>query len=179
MEKEKKEVKKEIREEEKKVEERLEDCEKRRKELEEYAKRLKASFENYKREVAQEKQKIIRNANEYLVGKLVSVLDDFDRALGFKDDCEAFREGIEKIFKKLLRILENEGLGVVDPSGGKFDPFEHEAFEKVEREDVEEYTVLEVVEKGYKFHGKVIKPAKVKVAIKPREKPPKEGGDEG
>lgn len=57
---------------------------------------------------------------------------------------------------------------MIDPEGGKFDPFEHEAFEKVETEEHEEYSVLEVVEKGYRFHKKVIKPAKVKVAVRPK-----------
>ena len=146
--------------------EKIEKLEKRCKELEEYAKRLKARFENYKMEVAQEKQMIIKNANEYLVGRLIPILDDLDRALKSAQPTKSFVEGIEKIYKKLIKTLEKEGLTVLEPEG-KFDPFEHEAFEKVETSEHEEYEILEVLEKGYKYHGKVLKPAKVKVAVKP------------
>ena len=149
-------------------EKKIEEMEKRIKELEDYAKRLKAQYENYKKEAAEEKQKIIKNANEYLVSKIIPVLDDFERALKSVDEENAFVEGMRKIHKKLVSILESEGLSVIDPEGGKFDPFEHEAFEKVETEEHEEYSVLEVIEKGYRFHRKVIKPAKVKVAVKPK-----------
>ncbi len=152
----------------KEFEKRIEDLENRVKELEDYAKRVKAQYENYKREAAEEKQRIMKNANEYLISKIIPILDDFERALRSADERNPFVEGVEKIYKKLVSTLENEGLSVIDPSGGKFDPFEHEAFEKVETDEHEEYSVLEVVEKGYKFHSKVIKPAKVKVAIRPK-----------
>lgn len=101
--------------------------------------------------------------------KLIPVLDDFERALNQGEKRDAFYEGVKMIYKKLLNVLEKEGLTKIHV-GEKFDPFEHEAVERVETEDVEEYTVLEVVESGYKFHGKVLKPAKVKVAVKPRKK---------
>jgi len=146
-----------------------EELERRCRELEEYAKRLKARFENYKREVAQEKQMIIKNANEYLINKLIPILDDFERALKNAQPSESFIEGVGSIYRKLVKVLENEGLSIIEPDG-KFDPFEHEAFEKVETENHEEYSVLEVVEKGYKYHGKVVKPAKVKVAVRPSRK---------
>ena len=139
------------------------------KELEEYAKRLKAEYENYREEVAREKRELIKNANEYLILKLIPVLDDFERALNQGEKRDAFYEGVKMIYKKLLNVLEKEGLTKIHV-GEKFDPFEHEAVERVETEDVEEYTVLEVVESGYKFHGKVLKPAKVKAAVKPRKK---------
>ncbi|MCD6449899.1 MAG: nucleotide exchange factor GrpE [Thermotogaceae bacterium] len=148
---------------------------KRNKELEDYAKRQKAAFENYKREVIEEKKRIIKNANEYLVDKITQVLDDFDRAFKMKENSEGFIEGMKKIYKKLVNILENEGLSVINPEASMFNPFEHEAFEKVESDEHEEYSIVEVIEKGYKFHGKVLKPAKVKVAVKPAKK--EEGGD--
>ena len=138
-------------------------------ELEEYAKRLKAEYENYREEVAQEKRELIRNANEYLISKLIPILDDFERALNQGEHRKSFYEGVKLIYKKLLNTLEKEGLVKIQV-GKTFDPFEHEAVERVETDDVEEYTVLEVVENGYKFRGKVLKPAKVKVAVKPRKK---------
>ncbi|PLV58332.1 nucleotide exchange factor GrpE [Thermotoga sp. KOL6] len=144
------------------------ELEERCKELEEYAKRLKAEYENYREEVAREKRELIKNANEYLISKLIPILDDFERALNQGERGESFYEGIKLIYKKLLNVLEKEGLTKIQ-IGETFDPFEHEAVERVETEDVEEYTILEVVENGYKFHGKVLKPAKVKVAVKPRK----------
>ncbi|PLV56953.1 nucleotide exchange factor GrpE [Thermotoga sp. SG1] len=138
-------------------------------ELEEYAKRLKAEYENYREEVAREKRELIKNANEYLISKLIPILDDFERALNQKDHEKSFYDGVKLIYKKLLNTLEKEGLSKIQV-GETFDPFEHEAVERVETDDVEEYTILEVLESGYKFHGKVLKPAKVKVAVKPRKK---------
>ncbi|AJG39932.1 molecular chaperone GrpE [Thermotoga sp. RQ7] len=138
-------------------------------ELEEYAKRLKAEYENYREEVAREKRELIKNANEYLISRLIPILDDFERALNQKDHEESFYKGVKLIYKKLLNTLEKEGLSKIQV-GETFDPFEHEAVERVETDDVEEYTVLEVLESGYKFHGKVLKPAKVKVAVRPRKK---------
>lgn len=152
----------------KELEAKLEELEKRLKEMEEYAKRLKAEYENFREEVAREKQEIIKNASEYIVSKLIPILDDFERALKHAKNDETFVKGVEIIYKRLMNTLENEGLSRIE-IGEKFNPFEHEAVEKIETEDVEEYTILEKIENGYKFHGRVIKPAKVKVAIKPRK----------
>jgi len=103
-----------------------------------------------------------------IVKALIPILDDFKRAFKYYEsdkDLEKFKLGVEKIYEKLLKTLENEGLRIIDASG-KFDPFNHEAFEKEERDDVEEYTILEVIEDGYTFNGQVVKPTKVRVAIK-------------
>ena len=158
----------------------LEELEKKYKELEDYTKRLKAEFENYKNIVSKEKRDIMRNATEYIIEKLLPVLDDFERAfsnLNTEDEKSlmAFVEGVKLIYKKLWNILENEGLVKIKVEGLKFDPFEHEVVEKVESDEHEEFTILEEIEGGYKFHSKVLKPAKVKVAVKPNVG----GGDEG
>jgi len=150
-------------------------------ELENYARRLKAEFENYKQLVAKEKQQIIKSATEYMIEKLIPIVDDFERALKNLnlDDLNKlknFAKGVEMIYKSLIRLLENEGVKVIESNGKKFDPFEHEAVEKIETDEFDEYTVIEEIEKGYKIHSKVIKPAKVKVAIKPMKK--SEGGTE-
>lgn len=151
------------------VEAKLKELEERYRELEEYAKRLKAEYENYRDEVAKERREIIKNANEYLIAKLVPILEDFERALNQTDHSNtSFYEGVKLIYKKLINVLEKEGLVKISVRAGeKFNPFEHEAYERVETDSVEEYTILEVLEEGYKYHGKVLKPAKVKVAVKP------------
>jgi len=143
-------------------------------ELENYARKLKAEFENYKQLVVKEKQQIIKNATEYMIEKLIPIIDNFERALKNVDfeDLENLRnliKGVEMIYKSLIKLLENEGVKVIESNGRKFDPFEHEAVEKVETDEVDEYTVIEEIEKGYKIHSKVLKPAKVKVAVKPSQ----------
>lgn len=140
-------------------------------ELESYSKKLKAEFENYKQLVVKEKQQIIKNATEYMIEKLIPIVDNFERALknvNF-DDLESLKsliKGVEMIYKSLLKLLENEGVKIIESNGKKFDPFEHEAVEKIETDEVDEFTIIEEIEKGYKLHSKVLKPAKVKVAIK-------------
>ncbi|PHJ12617.1 molecular chaperone GrpE, partial [Fervidobacterium sp. SC_NGM5_G05] len=102
---------------------------------------------------------------------LIPIVDDFKRALNYYNqtqDLEEFYKGTQKIIEKFFKTLENEGLKPIDTSG-RFDPFLHEAVEREEREDVEEYTIIETIEEGYTYNGQVIKPAKVKVAIKPRK----------
>ena len=181
MEKKKVEVEKENRGEE------LEDLKKKYRELEDYAKRLKAEFENYKNIVSKEKRDIMKNATEYIIEKLIPILDDFDRAFSNLNpndvnSLKTFVDGVKLIYKKLWRILENEGLVKIKVEGLKFDPFEHEVVEKVESDEHEEFTILEEVEGGYKLHSKVLKPAKVKVAVKPNlsnKEEKKERVDEG
>ena len=177
--------------EEKKMKERelkeLEELRKKYKELEDYAKRLKAEFENYKSMVSKEKRDIMRNATEYIIEKLLPVLDDFERAFSNlnvddRNSLMAFVDGIRLIYRKLWNILENEGLVRIEAKGLKFDPFEHEVVEKVESSEHEEFTILEEVEGGYKLHSKVLKPAKVKVSVKPsipEKKEEKEEKEEG
>jgi len=165
----------------KEIENEYSELKERYNELENYARRLKAEFENYKQLVAKEKQQIIKSATEYMIEKLIPIVDDFERALKNLnlDDLNKlknFAKGVEMIYKSLIRLLENEGVKVIESNGKKFDPFEHEAVEKIETDEFDEYTVIEEIEKGYKIHSKVIKPAKVKVAIKPMKK--SEGGTE-
>ncbi|MEJ5229813.1 MAG: nucleotide exchange factor GrpE [Pseudothermotoga sp.] len=139
-------------------------------ELLRFTKELKAQFENYKKDALREKEQILKNANEYLLTKLIPVLDDMERA--FKDveqshSYKAFYKGVELIYKKLWKILNDEGFFKIEVKD-KFDPFEHEAVERVETPEHEEYSILKVIENGYKFHNKIVKPVKVQVAIKPR-----------
>lgn len=144
-------------------------------ELENYTRRLKAEFENYKQLVAKEKQQIIKGATEYLIEKLIPIVDDFERALkslnlNDMNNLRNFAKGVEMIYRSLFRLLENEGVRIIESNGKKFDPFEHEAVEKVETDEFDEYTVIEEIERGYKIHSRVVKPAKVKVSIKPMKK---------
>jgi len=147
----------------------IEKLTKEKEQLTKYLKQLKAEFENFKKDTLRDREMILKNANEYLLTKLIPVLDDLERAFNAVEQgatFEDFYKGMKLIYKKLWKLLNNEGFFKIEV-GQKFDPFEHEAVERIETEEKEEYDVLEVVENGYKYHSKVLKPAKVKVAVKP------------
>lgn len=132
---------------------------------------LRSDYENYKNASKREMQKIMASANENLISKLLAWIDNFERALNhLKEVDEDAYKGFSMIFKSMIKIFEDEGLTQINPKGKKFDVFEHEAVGKEETEEAEEWTVLKVLSNGYKLRGKLIKPAKVIVAVKPTEK---------
>lgn len=152
------------------LKERIKELEEQLKEFENYARLLKSQFENYKKDVMKEKEQLVITTTGRIVEKFIPIVDDFKRAFFNAEDelkNTKFYKGIELIYKNLLKTLENLGLSELKV-GEKFDPFEQEAVERIEDEQKEEYTVVEVVEDGYKFKDRVIKPAKVKVTVKPR-----------
>ncbi len=139
-------------------------------ELLKYMKELKAQFENYRKDSLREREQIMKNANEYFLTKLIPILDDMDRAFKEVEQSHSYKnfyKGMELIHKKLWKVLNDEGFFKIDTKE-KFDPFEHEAVEKIETDEHEEYSVVKILENGYKFHNKIVKPVKVQVAIKPR-----------
>jgi len=148
----------------------IEELKKERDELMRYSRELKAMYENYKQDSIKQRERLLKNANEYLISKLIPVLDDMERAFNHVEETHSYKhfyKGMKMIYSSLWKVLNDEGLVRIDV-GKTFDPFEHEAVEKVESSEHEEYSVIDIVEHGYKYHNKVIKPAKVKVAIKPR-----------
>ena len=126
--------------------------------------RLLSDFDNYKRRTSREKLNIIKHANEKLILKLLSVLDDFERAIDnpaqTKADLEA---GLKLIYQKLLNNLESEGLQSMPNSKGEdFDINEHEAIGQIPAPEPElAGKVVEQVEKGYFLNDKVIRYSRV------------------
>ncbi|ABS61090.1 nucleotide exchange factor GrpE [Fervidobacterium nodosum] len=160
-----------IEDENKQLKEKVAELEAQLKEIQNAARFIKASFENYKLDVERQLKENTRSTALRIFRNLIPIVDDFKRALNYYNqtqDLEEFYKGTQKIIEKFFKTLENEGLKPIDTSG-RFDPFLHEAVEREEREDVEEYTIIETIEEGYTYNGQVIKPAKVKVAIKPRK----------
>ena len=125
--------------------------------------RLMADFQNYKKRVEKEKRDLYSYANEKIMGDLLTVMDNFERALEHDAD-ENFKEGIEMIFKQLQDVLEKSGLAEIPALGEEFDPNVHSAVMTEETEDYESGKVSGVMQKGYTLNGKVIRPAMVKVA---------------
>lgn len=131
--------------------------------------RTQAEFENYKKRTDKELGEFKIYANAQLVKDLLGVLDDFQTALASeeKGSDEKFMEGIELIYKNFYGMLEKEGLSMINPVNEKFDPWKHEAVEMVPTNDHPEHTVLGVIQPGYKFKDKILRPAKVRVATLP------------
>jgi len=125
--------------------------------------RLMADFQNYKKRVEKEKRDLYSYANENIMNDLLTVMDNFERALEHDAD-ENFKEGIEMIFKQLSDVLEKDGLAEIPALGEEFDPNVHSAVMTEETEDYESGKVSGVMQKGYTLNGKVIRPAMVKVA---------------
>ncbi len=134
---------------------------------------LKAEFENYQKRSAKEKEELIELANQELILKLLDVLDNFERALESAKkggDRGSVIQGIEMIHQQLLKTLEEEGLSPIEALGKPFDPFKHEAVEKVESQEHEDGTIVGEIQRGYQFKSRVLRPSKVKVVKNPSPK---------
>ena len=118
-------------------------------------KRLQADFENYKKRVLKQQTEHLERAAEGLVGKLLPVLDTFDLAMKHGGD------GLDQVQGQLIAALEKEGLERIDPLGKPFDPNESEAVAHEEGDGGP--VVSEVMRTGYRFKGKLLRPAMVKV----------------
>ena len=134
--------------------------------------RLKADFENYRKRVLREQTARAQSASQALVTKLLPVLDHFElamTALAADDgkgsgDLDKMRKGVEMVLGELRDVLRGEGLEPIEAEGKPFDPQRHEAVASVEAGDEEPGTVVGVVRAGYELHGRVIRPAMVRVA---------------
>ncbi len=128
--------------------------------------RLQAEFDNYRKRVEKEKREIIEHSNEEIIKKMLDVLDNFERAFQSLENgasLEEFREGMKKIYKLFHEILEKEGLSEITETD-RFNPYLHDAMMQEIKDDLEDETVTEVFQKGYRLGSRVIRPAKVKVS---------------
>lgn len=126
--------------------------------------RLMADFQNYKRRTEKEKSDIYAYANEKIVSELLDVIDNFERALAHGEGDESFIQGMNNIFKIFKGVLEKSGLEEIEALGNEFDPNYHNAVMTEESSEYESGCVTEVLQRGYKLNGKVIRPSMVKVA---------------
>lgn len=147
-----------------KAEEKPTDAEPEKEESDARYLRLMADFQNYKKRVEKEKKDLYSYANEKIIIELLSVLDNFERALEQETEGDGFKEGMEMIFKQLGDVLEKSGLAEIAALGENFDPNFHNAVMTEETEEYESGKVSGVMQKGYTLNGKVIRPSMVKVA---------------
>ena len=128
--------------------------------------RLMAEFQNFKRRAAKEKSDIHAYANEKIVGDLLPVLDNFERALSTETEDEGYAKGMQLIFEQLKTALGNAGLEEIKAMDEEFDPNVHNAVMTETIEEKEDGTVTKVLQKGYKLNDKVIRPSMVAVVRK-------------
>lgn len=128
---------------------------------------LMAEFDNFRKRTLREKSELIKNAAESAFKGLLPVVDDFERALKASessDDAVAMREGMELIYKKLKKYMEQNGVKEMDPEDRDFDADRHEAISAVPvPEEAQKGKILDTVEKGYTINDKVLRHAKVVV----------------
>ncbi|MCQ2551347.1 MAG: nucleotide exchange factor GrpE [Clostridia bacterium] len=126
--------------------------------------RLMADFQNYKRRTEKEKSDIYAFANEKIVGELLNVIDNFERALEHAPEGDNFSDGMKLIFTQLQEVLEKSGVTEIKALGEDFDPNYHNAMMMEDSEEYESGKVCFVLQKGYLLNNKVVRPAMVKVA---------------
>ena len=127
------------------------------------AQRIQADFENYRKRAAREAAAAGERAKGGLVRELLPIVDNLERALVSAEEGEQhLAEGVRLVHSELIAVLERNGIQQFDPAGDRFDPAEHEALSV--REDGEPGVVLDVVEKGYRANGTVLRPARVVVS---------------
>lgn len=151
----------------KKLQEEIEKLRKENKEMKDQLLRKMAEFDNFRKRTEREYSELFARAGEDIVQKLLPVLDDLERSLSQPDDDNhkgAFRHGIELIYSKSLKTLQDAGLKPIETEGKEFDPNVHEAMIQVENPDVPSNHIVETFEKGYYFNGRVIRHAKVSVS---------------
>lgn len=158
------EITKEITEEEDHLEE-DEDVTKEVEELTVKLARLQADFVNFKKRSEKEKERSIAYGVESFVCELLPIMDNFQRALDSELDKESgFFKGVEMILNQLKTLLTNKGIEEIEDLGTDFDPNIHNAISMEESEEYEAGKVISVLQKGYKYKDKVIRPSMVIVS---------------
>jgi len=126
---------------------------------------LQADFDNYRKRFEKEKEQIIQLANENLVQELIIILDDLESSVN-QIKNEEDKKGVELLYKKFMKLLENKGLKQIQALGKKFDPNFHEVLCKENKENEDEDKIIEEIQKGYILNSKVIRTSKVKISKK-------------
>ncbi|MFN3694078.1 MAG: nucleotide exchange factor GrpE [Ignavibacterium sp.] len=149
------------------LQKRIEELEKESNEWKEKFLRKAAEFENYKRRTENDQLNLLNYAAESFIKKILPIVDDFERSLEHindSNDYEKLKEGVQLIYNKLIKVLEEQGVKKIEAVGKPFDVHYHEALMQKSDNSVPPHTVLEELEKGYVYKDKVIRHSKVVVS---------------
>jgi molecular chaperone GrpE len=129
--------------------------------------RRQADFDNYRKRIEKERAEDSKRTTAHLIEKLIPVIDGFEHALAAhrEKEYEVYRKGFELIYKQLVDNITKLGVERIDPMGKQFDPHLHQAMDRLETSDHEDGTIVQVFQPGYVFHGRVLRPAMVRVAV--------------
>jgi|SRR6516164_9376718 len=127
--------------------------------------RALADYDNYRRRVERDRSAAARSDKRQLILQLLEVLDGFDRALQHMGDApSSVSEGLQLLQRKLLSVLEAQGVTPLQSLGETFNPEFHDAIGTVRNDDLESGTVAEEMQRGYRWGDDVLRPARVRVA---------------
>jgi molecular chaperone GrpE len=131
--------------------------------------RRQADFENFRKRTERERQEDGKRFIAMFIEGMLPVLDAFERALAAPAEpgFESHRVGFELIYKQVWESLSKQGLEKIESRGKAFDPFVHQAIERVESAEHEDGTVLEELQRGYRMKDRVLRPAMVRVSSRP------------
>jgi molecular chaperone GrpE len=143
--------------------------------------RLKAEFDNFRRRGMKEKQESLKFGQQNLVKDLLSAVDNLERALehgaqNVGPEVKGILDGVELVHREVLGALAKHGVKEIEAEGQTFDPADHEAMGQIPNAEVPPNTVLEVLQKGYVIHDRMLRPARVIVS---REATQEEAGSGG
>lgn len=143
--------------------------------------RLAAELENYKKRSEREKAEFLKRANENLLRDLLPVVDNLERALQHAEqaDKDSMLQGLELTHQELMKVLSRHGLERIEALGQPFDPERHEAMMQQEDLEAEPNTVINELQKGYLYHGRLLRPAMVVVSKRPESTEDQEEEGEG
>lgn len=150
---------------------RLEEAEREREQFKNIAARAQADLVNYRRRAEEEKEEIRLNAKSSLLLKILSTVDDLDRALAMipGDQPPGWGEGIELVRRNVVNVLDAEGVTQLPTLGKPYDPEYATAIQFRETDDGDEGTVVEVYQEGYMYRNRVLRAAQVVVARRPEQ----------
>jgi molecular chaperone GrpE len=131
--------------------------------------RRQADFDNYRKRIEKERSEDSNRATARVIEGLIPVIDGFEHALAAHREAEYenYRKGFELIYKQLLDNIMKLGVERIDPVGKPFDPHLHQSVDRAETTEHQDGTILQVFQPGYVFHGRVLRPAMVRVAVHP------------
>jgi len=136
-------------------------------ELDDRFRRAWAEFDNARRRAERDKLEYVQYASMDLVRNLLLILDDFERALKVETADKDYARGVELIYQRFYDTLKKMGLEPIETAGKQFDPNQHEAVQRVHTEEHPDQAIVEELLRGYNFKGKLLRPAWVKVAVRP------------
>jgi len=150
-----------------KLKEKIKQYQEENKKIKEQYLREAAEKDNLRKRIEKEKNEFYQYALSEVFREIISILDNFDRALEKKEegDKKHFREGVELIHKQLQNLLKSQGIKPIEIKENQFDPRFHEALMSEESEEVKEPTISEVIQKGYMIHQRLLRPTLVKVKV--------------